>query len=426
MTHPLVRFFSGVLSRSPGSSGGPRLRLGFVAVFSALVLGGCGIFGGEKDPRPPRELEPLTPRVRVDSLWSERVGAGTDERRFNLVPAFSGGRLYVADTAGRILALNADDGRILWQRETDLPFSGGPEVDGEYLVLGSSDGDVVAYAAQDGAERWRTRLDSEVLSVPRIAGSRLLVHALDDSVYAFDLATGAQLWKYSDQIPVLTLRGSSTPALSGDNLVVGVSGGKLMNLEPATGLPHWGITITPPHGRSELARIADIDADPVIVGGIVYAATYNGDLAAVELASGDVLWRRRLPAYAGLTAAAGVLYVTDSDDVVWALTAADGTPLWKQEAFRYRRLTAPAVLGDLVAVGDLEGYVHWLDRRDGVPAARVRVANGPVTGHLRVVGSRLYVYADDGTLAALTAIGTPEPVGPPVSDPAPDGPPERR
>lgn len=383
-----------------------------LALFALLLLNGCSYIpwiSNEEDPRPPTELETLKSEVTVSTLWSTEVGEGAGERRLNLIPALQGGRLYVADTEGLVVALNAGTGKVEWQRETGLPFSGGPEVDARHIILGSSDGDLVALSVRDGTALWNARVNSEILSVPRIAGSTVVVHTLDDSVYAFDVATGDQIWKFSFPAPILTLRGSSTPLIVGDSAIVGISGGKLVNLELATGLPLWETTVSPPHGRSELERIADIDADPVIVDGIVYVATYNGDLAAIDLTSGAVLWRRELSAYSGLTAAAGMLYVTDSNDVVWAATPVDGTGTWKQEALRYRHLTAPAVLGNLVAVGDLEGYVHWLDRRDGRVVAQIEVADGPITARPLVAGGRLYVYGSDGTVAALSAGSPPAP-----------------
>ncbi|MEA3275843.1 MAG: outer membrane protein assembly factor BamB [Pseudomonadota bacterium] len=392
------------------------MRKPCLALFSLLLTSGCSyipwLSGGEEDPRPPAKLVDFTPQMNVHTLWSREVGEGTDKRRLNLVVATHGGRLFVADAEGHVIALNAGDGRVLWERETKLPFSGGPDVDASRIVLGSSDGDLVALSTTNGAELWRARVDSEILSVPRIAGDTVIVHTLDDSVYAFDGANGEERWKFTYPAPVLTLRGSSTPVIVGDRAIVGISGGRLVNLEVATGLPLWEVTVTPPSGRSELERIADIDADPVVVDGIVYVGTYNGDLAAVDLQSGAVLWRRALSAHSGLAAAGGMLYVTDSDDQVWAAQPNDGTGTWKQEQLRYRRLTAPAVVGDLVVVGDVDGYVHWLSRRDGRLMAREEVADGPITARPLVSDGRLLVYGDDGTVAALStgaaALAPPE------------------
>jgi outer membrane protein assembly factor BamB len=166
--------------------------------------------------------------------------------------------------------------------------------------------------------------------------------------------------------------------------------------------------VTRPSGRSELSRIADIDADPVVIGTVAFVGSYNGDLAAIDIHSGTVLWRRELSAHAGLAADESNLFITDSIDQIWGADPGDGAGRWRQEGLRYRQLTAPALLGDLIAVGDLEGYVHLLARSDGRLVGRTRVTKkGRITARPLVVGGRLYVYADDGTLTALTTGGAP-------------------
>jgi outer membrane protein assembly factor BamB len=379
-----------------------------LALSSLLLASGCSSipwFGGEEDPRPPTELTDINPEVGLSVLWSEEIGEGTDNRRLSLVPAYEGGRLFVADAEGLVTALDAASGRVLWQRETRLPFSGGPALSAGSLILGSSNGDLVALSSRDGSERWRTGVSSEILSVPAIAADTVVLHTLDDSIYGFDMASGELRWEYRYRAPVLTLRGSSSPVIVGEHAIVGISDGKLVKLAVDDGEPIWEATVTRPRGRSELERIADLDASPVVEGDIVYVCTFNGDLAAVDLASGSVLWRRSLSAHAGLTTAGGILYVTDSEDRVWAAEPDDGAGVWKQEALRYRRLSAPAVIGELVIVGDLEGYVHALSRRDGRIVARKEVADGPITSRPLVANGRIYVYADDGTIATIAAGG---------------------
>lgn len=392
------------------------------------LLSGCSYIpwfgGGETDPRPPVELAELTPALSVTSLWVREAGKGTGGRRLGLVPAFAGSQLIIADAEGRVIALAPADGRTLWQRETKLRLSGGPGSDGDQIAVGSVNGRIISLSAVDGAERWQAGVDGEILSVPRPAGDALIVHTLDDNVFALDAASGEERWRYSYPPPVLTLRGSSTPAIVADSAIVGLSGGRLVKLELASGVPLWEVVVSPPSGRSELERIADIDADPMVVGDTVYVAAYNGDLAGVDVTSGSVLWRRTLSAHAGLAAADGNLYITDADDQVWAARASDGSGLWKQEQLRWRRVTAPAVMDDLVVVGDLEGWVHWLDRRDGRILARTRVGKGPITARPLVADGRVYVYSDDGTVACLSP-GT-VPAAPLGGTPAEDAPPAPR
>lgn len=377
-------------------------------LMAALMLtSGCGsvmrMFGaGDKDPTPPTPLASFNATADARVLWSKRFGKGTGKRRLNLVPALEGGRLYVAEPRGKVRALSASDGRTLWETDTDLSLSAGPEVQGDLVVVGSVNGHLVALSARDGSQRWRSYVESELLSLPTIVGTSVIVHALDDNVYALSTADGSLLWRYDYPAPVLTLRGSSKPTLAGNGVLVGVAGGRLLYLDIERGLPLWEALITPPSGRSEMSRIADIDADPLVVGERVYVGSYQGDLGAVDLVTGEVLWRRELSAYAGLTTADGRLYVTDSSDSVWAATIEDGAGIWKQEALRHRNLTAPVPVGNWLAVGDLEGWVHWIDRRSGRLAGRTRVGKKPISVTPVVQGNTLFVYADDGNLAALS------------------------
>ena len=377
-----------------------------LCIVSGLLFVGCTwlpSFITEKDPTPPSKLVKFEPETPASVAWSQDVGKGTGKRRLHLVPALHKGRIYAADASGRVSAANASDGRVLWQKETGLRLSGGPGVDDGHLVIGSTDGELIALSSADGRELWRVRAVSEILSVPTIGGNTVVVHTIDDSVLGYDLTTGEERWRYSEPAPILTLRGSSTPVIRDDSVIVGISGGQLINLALEDGTPLWEVTVTRPQGRSELERIADIDANPVIVGNVAFVGTYNGDLAAVDVDNSNVIWRRELSAHAGLAANTEELYVTDSDDNIWAADPVTGAGRWKQERLRYRDLTAPVIYGDLLAVGDFEGYIHWLNRSDGRLVARTRVAKGAITATPVADGGRLYVYVDNGTLAALTA-----------------------
>lgn len=398
--------------------GAVLIRIGMLGLIGLLT--GCESmpwFGQDKNPTPPTELTKLVAEVTITPRWSVRPTQGSEGRHLYLVPAFAAGRIYVADATGRVVAVDADSGKTLWQRDTGLSFSGGPALEADRLVLGTSQGELVALAASDGREQWRSRLGSEVLSVPRFTGDGLIVvHTLDDTLSGIDAATGKERWRVAYPAPVLTLRGSSTPTLTPSGVVVGLSGGKLVKLDTHDGAPLWEVVISRPSGRSELARIADIDADPLVVDNQIYVGSYHGDLAAVDVATGEVRWRRELSAYAGLAAASDSLFITDSQDQVWSADLNTGAGRWKQDALRYRQLTAPTVLGDWLLVGDLEGYVHVLDQADGRLIGRIQITKKDgITARPLLVDGRLYVYAKDGTLTALSvgAVSSPKSPQPP-------------
>lgn len=398
-------------SPRPSSLQRRTLLISLISLPASALLPGCGSMrvlglGREKDPNPPTELSKTPPQgVAIRTLWTTRIGKGQAGRSLSLRPAVVGNRVYAADHSGMLVALNAADGRPIWERKTRIPFSGGPDVVGDQMAVGASNGQVLLASTRDGAQRWLTQLGSEVLSVPRIIGDLVVVHTVDDSVYGLKLSDGQERWRFGLQAPTLTLRGASSPTPGPSGILVGLSNGRLVYLDPAQGAPIWETLVSPPSGRTELERIADIDTDPVLMGDQVFVASFNGDLAAVDLLSGAVLWRRELSSHAGLAATPEALYITDSEDQIWAAEVSDGAGRWRQDELRYRRLTAPVVVGNAIAVGDLEGYVHWVARSDGRLLGRERVAKAAVASTPVVAGQTLYLQLDNGVVAAVRAGG---------------------
>ncbi len=376
-------------------------------LLTAFILGGCSSipdpFGWMEadNQEPPAELTEFEPSVSISTLWSRDTGEGSEDQYLRLVPALYQGRIIVADSEGMVQSINAESGASVWSVETGAPISGGPGVGDDMVLVGTRDAEVIALKESDGTQLWRSRLTSEILSVPRVSDGTVVVHTIDGKLYGLSAGSGEQSWVYDRTVPVLTLRGNSSPVIQGSNVISGFASGKLVNINLYTGEPEWEVLVTPPRGRTELERIVDIDADPVISDGMVYVCTYQGEIAAISEDTGIVMWRRDLSSHAGLAADWRAIYITDSKDRIWALEPRNGAGLWRQEKLLNRRLTAPAILDDYILLGDLEGYVHWLYYEDGALAARVEVADAPISSPPIVVNDVAYVYADDGTLIAL-------------------------
>jgi len=378
-----------------------------ILLVAASLLNGCSSLNpmnwwGEEDANPPADLVEIPNGITPRALWSAQVGEGSDERRLGLVAAVDDGRVFIADAQGLIQARDADSGHVIWTQETDRPFSGGPGAGDGLALIGTLDGEVLALEADTGAERWRSRVASEVLSVPAVGAGVVAVHSVDGSLTALDARTGVRMWVTRREVPDLSLRGSSSALISGGAVICGFADGKLVAYDLFTGRPLWEAFAGVPSGRTVLERLIDVDADPVLIDGVIYIGTYQGDLVAVSERDGAVLWRRSLPTEAGLTGDWRMVYVTDTRDHVWAVQQLNGAALWRQRDLNNRRLTAPAVLGDYVVVGDFEGYVHLLSRDDGSLAGRVRVGDDPILARPVADGDKVYVLGTGGDVAALT------------------------
>ena len=388
------------------------MRLRLMTLLLAALLGGCGTVAdprtwwGDEDTGPkPAELQDLKNTFEPKLLWQRDTGVGDSARTLGLAPYVSAERVYLADADGSVSALATADGKPLWQVKLKDQLTGGPGV-GEGLVLvGDAEGEVIALSAEDGKERWRARLSSEVLSAPVADLGMVVARTGDGRVFGLDAASGAQRWRLDRDIPVLTLRGNSAPVLSNGHVLVGLEGGRLVSLDIERGQEIWETVITVPSGRTELERIADLDGEPLVLDGTVYAATYQGEIAALSEASGRIQWQRKMSAYNGVAIDWRRVYISDEQGTLWALDADSGEVVWTQTSLAYRGLSAPAVIGGTVVVGDFEGYLHFFDAATGKPVARTRVGKAPIVAAPQVLDGRLFVLGSAGDFALISLPG---------------------
>ena len=374
------------------------------ALLAVLALPGCGtLFGsGDGDESAPAKLQAFEPLTTIEKLWSRRAASGEGGQRLKLLPALAGGQVVAAGHDGDVAAYDPSTGERRWETETGIPISAGPGAGFGLVAVGSSGGDVVALASESGAVAWRARVTSEVLSAPAVGERIVAVRTIDGKLFGLDAANGERRWVYDRTVPALTLRGTSAPVIIGDVVLAGFDSGHLAALSIADGSLSWEFHVAVPTGSTELERLTDMDADPVVSDGVVYAVTFQGRIAALDLRTGQLLWERDMSSHAGIGIGRRLLYVTDDRSHVWALDRNTGASLWRQAGLELRQATRPVEFRDHVAVADFEGQVHWLRIDDGRFAARTRVGGGPVLAPPTASQAALYVLGESGTLTALT------------------------
>lgn len=362
-----------------------------------------GLISGTDNAEPPNELKPLeSPAVKLTVLWDASIGDGYDGQVVNLVPAVTEDAVYAADRKGEVQARNRLKGDKLWSVDTELALSAGPVAVDDKILLGTSNAELVALNAADGALAWKTVLSSEILALPKVKDGMVIVRTSDGRITALDAKTGGTRWSYERTIPPLSVRSLGSPAIAGDLVLDGFGGGKLIALGLSDGKPAWEATAAIPHGRSEIERLVEMDADPLVKGDTAYVSGYQAGVAAVGLRDGEVMWRQEhVSTSHGLAADRRSLFVSDSSSDVWQLDLRTGADLWKQAELHQRRLTVPALVRDKLVVGDLEGYLHALSAEDGSLAGRVQVDDEAIFATPVVYDDVVYVYTGGGTLAAI-------------------------
>jgi outer membrane protein assembly factor BamB len=361
---------------------------------SAILLAGCS---GPSGPKMA-ELVPLPSNIPVRTLWSVAVGKADDAILF---PALVGGAVFAAAQDGIVARFDAATGREVWRVSVNQTLSGGVGSDGSLVAVGTFDGEVIVLDAAKGGLAWRARVSSEVLSAPVVTGDLVIVRTGDGRLFALEAADGKRRWFYQRTSPPLSVRSPVRMVADGGTLFTGFAGGKLVSITLANGGVRWEATVSLPRGATELERVTDVVGVPVIAGREVCAVAFQGRIGCFDIATGNPSWSRELSSTDGLSVDSRYVFVSDEKGAVQALDRAGGATIWKQDKLFLRRLTAPLPLGDVVAVGDVEGYVHFLSRDTGAFVGRVSTDGSPIRTSLLPLEQGLLVQTQEGNLFAL-------------------------
>lgn len=368
-------------------------------VLLVSLLAACSSSGPIHEPT---ELEPLQSGEQIHPLWSVSTPSTSEDEVYDaLRPVIADDVLYTLNAEGVVQAHSLKHGKRLWKVELDTTVSAGLGMSSKLLLLGTAKGEVLALSRQDGKLAWRARASSEVLAPPVAGNGLVIVRSGDGVTEALKLADGAQVWRYTSQVPPLSLRGVATPVISGDLVLLGLANGHLLALSLFDGVEQWDATVVVPKGRTDLERMVDVDAAPLVVDDVIYVTAHQGRVLALSRLTGTMLWSRDLGSSVGMAVNGQTLYLVDDQGQVWAMDRGNGATLWKSEKLKYRGLSAPAAYDDAVVVGDLEGYLHWLAQGDGHIFARYQVDHDGIHVAPLVKDNVLYCRSRTGKVEAL-------------------------
>ncbi|MFV8818110.1 outer membrane protein assembly factor BamB [Haliea sp. E17] len=378
-------------------------------VFLGLVLlsqlAACSTIGGwfssdDEDPTAPAELVDIDETVKIRKLWSVGIGDGQGDGLYKLQPVIDGDRIYAASTDGEVYAISRERGKKLWDADLDMSLSGGVGVSGDALFVGSSDGTVLKLSADGGDILWSARLHGEVLAPPQSNGRVVVVQTYDGKLQGLDFDSGERLWTYDSDVPVLTIRGTSTPVINGDAVYAGFANGRVVAFDIDSGGILWEARVAIPQGRSEIDRMVDIDGSMALVGSELFAASYHGRLVAIDVASGRRTWQKDISSWSGVSQGFNNVYVADEDGTLNAFYRNGQGLRWQQGALAYRGLSRPTPVSSYVAVVDFDGYLHLVSQVDGEFVGRDHIGGDGARADMLSDGNVLYVFTNKGTLAA--------------------------
>jgi len=370
------------------------IRFIFIAAVF-LLLSACSMFSS-KDPRfEPTPLAEYEARMPVSVRWSANIGSGSG---YGFIPYVEGRHVYTASKSGQVSQIDLSSGRVLWTTNVGQRLSAGVGTDGQVVAVAAPDGTVFALD-MSGKELWRSKATSEVNIPPAVGSGVVVVRSSDYRVQAFDAHTGEPRWNIQRPGPALALKTNMQMEILDDLVITGMPNGRVLIIDAQNGSIEWEGIVSQSLGATDLERISDVVGAPLFEGPLMCAASYQGRIVCFDMSDQALpIWAEAFSTARGIGLNNQMVYAADTRDKVHAFSIQDGNLVWQQDALRNRRLTAPAVYDNIVAVGDFEGFLHFLAPHDGRQMARVRVGTRPIVSQPVAVNGGILVQTDGGQL----------------------------
>jgi outer membrane protein assembly factor BamB len=374
------------------------LRGALIACLAALA--GCSLFASQDHRYDPAPLTQYAPGLAVRTVWQVSVGSGSG---LGFTPAVVGDSVYAATPDGSVAKVDIATGRMVWRGSADAKLTAGVGSDGTVSVVATESGQVIAFD-DTGKVKWKAQATSDVRIPPAVGAGIVAVRSGDYRIQAFDENTGERLWSVQRPGPALALRTTSQMIVSDRWVIAGMPGGRMMIIGAKDGLVKWEGSVATPKGTTDLERLTDVVGRPAVSGPLLCAVAYQGRIACFNVTEGmRVVWAKDFDGSTGLTLDANAIYAPSIHSLVKAFSLQNGTLLWTQSALKNRGLTAPAVVGHAIAMGDYEGYVHFLSTTDGHLLARLSVGGDAMLSTPQAVPQGVLVQTGSGNLVLISA-----------------------
>lgn len=348
--------------------------------------------------------------------WTVQVPGNSAQRRLAAAPVVGGGMLFVADTQGAVQAFDAATGARRWSHpiavERDLRdanFGGGVSFFEGKVYATSGAGDVVAINAQDGTEAWRVKPGGPLRGPPTVAFNSLYVMSQNNEIFSLSLTNGALIWQDGVAGGDQGVFGVAAPAAGQGTVIAGYSSGELVAYRYENGRNLWSDPLLRTSISNQVGTLTDVDADPIIADGRVYAIGQGGRMKAYELVTGDALWEKSIAGLSTPTVAGDWLFTLTDDARILAIARPTGKIRWVTQLPQWRNAraktgpifwTGPVLANNRLFIASSEGDVQSVDVMTGAAAPFTKLGAGVSQAPI-VANNTLYLMEDNGRISAF-------------------------
>ncbi|HNJ47085.1 MAG: PQQ-binding-like beta-propeller repeat protein [Novosphingobium sp.] len=430
-----------------------------LALVLAVALSGCGVFGGKDKPKTPTvgNRVPILSRVesgaKVDPAladvavivppatanadwpqaggtankaygnlaigasprrdWSVRIVGSNKRQRLAASPVIGGGQMFVMDTDGMVHAFDAAKGTPNWTRSFMIKgdgatsvFGGGASYADGRVYVTTGVGEVASLDAQTGAVKWKVKPAGPLRGSPTIAFNTIFVMTQDNQILGLDAGDGSVLWSENAATGQSGVFGVGAPAAGQGTVIAGFSTGELVAYRYENGRQLWTDALARTSLSTTVGVLTDIDADPIIDRGRVFALGQGGRMAAYELVTGQRIWELNLAGISTPAVAGDWIFTLTDDAKLLCMARANGKVRWLTQLPRFRNeqkkkdqifWSGPVLAGERLWFTNSRGEVYSASVTDGRPQL-VDSLGSPITLAPVVAGGRLYVLDDGGDI----------------------------
>ena len=338
-------------------------------------------------------------KLILRTSWRRFIGNGLRylEARYRFV--FDEENIYACNFR-TLTAMRQENGEVLWQKNNDALWSGCLGQSKDRLYAGDEDGKVYRLQTNDSAALWRTELGSGVLHPPISHRGFVIVVTEDATAHLLRTSSGAVVFRMPGLNPDLTVYGMGTPVYANGNVYLALPDGHIISLNVSNGEVLWQARPSTPQGRSEVERIVDINADPLLVDNLLYAVSTQGSFFALNRIDGRIIWSQEFVAgRSSPVHAKGRIFTVDGRDFIHAFDARSGEILATQESLQGHGLLVPVIWQDKLITADSYGYLYTLNQQLQL-MTRHYLSPYPIVA-LQRYGDYLYVLDAKGWLQRL-------------------------
>jgi outer membrane protein assembly factor BamB len=348
--------------------------------------------------------------------WSAKIAGASDRVRLAATPVVHSGKLFVVDTEARVSAFDASTGAALWSVMLDVDkdgkpsrFGGGVSTDGTLVYATNGVGDVAALKIENGSTVWKKRPAGPLRGAPTISSGNVYVMTQDNQIYALRAADGEPQWNEAGPIGASGIFGVAAPAAAQGTVIAGYSTGELAAYRYENGRSLWSDTLSRTAMSTTVSTLTDIDADPVIDRGRVFALGQGGRMASYELVTGQRIWEINIAGITTPATAGEWVFVLTSDAKLLCVQRASGKIRWLSQLPRFRdeedkegviTWRGPVLVNNRLIAANSRGQLWSISTAEG-SASLMTDLKSPISVPPIVANNMLYVLDDSGRVTAF-------------------------